>query len=45
MGSKIAGVFHDLKTALIGDKRATDLRQEEIDSTIIPTEQTILPGQ
>jgi len=44
MGSKISGAFHDIKTALIGDKKATNLRQEEIDSTIIPTNQTILPG-
>ena len=39
MGSKIKGAFHNIKTALIGDRHAQDLRQEEIDSTIIPTGQ------
>ena len=39
MGSKIKGAFHDIKTAIIGDRHAQDLRQEQIDSTILPTGQ------
>jgi len=37
-------MLHDIKVALIGDKKATNLRQEEIDSTIIPTQQNITSG-
>jgi len=39
MGSKIKGAFHDIKTALIGDKQARDLRQEEVitGTTLQPT--------
>jgi len=45
MGSKISGAFHDIKTALIGDRKATDLRQEQIiDQTILPTQQHATSG-
>jgi len=41
MGSKIKGAFSNIKTALIGDRRAADLKQEQIvDTNIMPTNLT-----
>jgi len=46
MGSKIKGAFSNITTALIGNRHAEGLRQEEIRNDTVPLgQQTMMSGQ